>query len=275
MILSRDNLILLTTFGITLLLWILFVFKTGHTATYEGIAYDYILKPFLIGMTVIPFLGGLIGLKRSMEWGFIQSRVGKGLFALSLGLFGWSLGMVVWNYYLFAGIEEVPFPSFGDLFYISIWPLWIYAMVQFSRVTGVNFGMKRAFGRVLLLIIPVVMMLLSYYLLFIVARGGVLEWDNILQLFFNIAYPLGDMLILTSALIIFTLSIGFLGGKYRTAVLVLLLGFVLNYIADFTFVYTTNVGTYFNAHYVDLLYSVMTFIVALGVSMFDTKRIQS
>src|SRR5690349_17534933 len=109
------------TLGITLIylasviLWLVFIQKTGYAATYEGDAYELILKPFLIGMTALPIIGGLVGLYRSSEWGGVKSALGKSIFSISLGLIFWGIGMVIWNYYLFAGIEEVPYPSWADV----------------------------------------------------------------------------------------------------------------------------------------------------------------
>jgi hypothetical protein len=49
----------------------------------------------------------------------------------------------------------------------------------------------------------------------------------------------------------------------------LVFGFVLNYIADIVFVFTTTKGTYFNGNVADFLYVIMLFTVAMGISKLD------
>lgn len=273
--LLRENFILFSVYLVTVVLWIIFIVYTRNSALTEGPYFNYVLVPFLLGETLIPFVGGIIGLQRAKSWGGTQSVMGRGMIALALGLFGWTLGMVVWNYYLFVSAVEVPYPSLGDLFYISIWPLWTYAMIELSRVTGARFGLRKKGGRTLLILISLLVVSISYYLLFVVARGGIFEWNNAIELLLGVAYPLGDVLILLSSISVFIFSFKFLGGRYHKPVLLLIFGFVLNYVADFFFVYSISIGTYFNGHISDFLYVNMLFVVALGVSMLDTHKSSS
>ena len=112
----------------------------------------------------------------------------------------------------------------------------------------------------------------SYYLLIVVGRGGVIEWSTGgLKLFFDLFYPIGDVVILTVALMLFSLSYNFLGGRYKMAVWVLIAAFISNYFADFLFSYTTTKETYFNGHFVDFLFATTMFILSLGLCMLDVK----
>lgn len=270
---SKSLFALSLIYAVVAIFWFVFVIVSGHSGIYDGPVFKYLVKPFLVGMTLLPLIGGFIGLKKAKKWGSIKSAVGRSITALSLGLFGWGFGMIVWNYYLFIGQVEVPYPSLADLFYISIWPLWTYAMFQLSKATGVKFGLKSKKGKIFFFVVPILIVVLSYYLLFTIARGNTLEWNNMVQLILGILYPLGDVAILISAVMVFILSIRFLGGRYRQPVRILLLGFVLNYVTDFIFVYTTTNGTYFNAHVADFLYVNMLFIISLGVVLFDPDRL--
>src|SRR3989344_8846622 len=115
---SKTSLFLLVVYLATIVLWLFFVIYTGYEALYEGNLYTLVLKPFLIGMTILPLAGGFLGVLRAKKWGGLKSAVGRGILALSFGLFAWGLGMIVWNYYLFSGKLEIPYPSLGDFFYI-------------------------------------------------------------------------------------------------------------------------------------------------------------
>jgi hypothetical protein len=254
---------------LTVVFWISFISATGYEAMYEGAIYNFLLKPFLIGMTALPILGGLFGLYRASEWGGLRSAVGKSMTLLSLGSIFWGLGMVLWNYYLFAGIEEIPYPSWADAAFILSWPMWALGVVFLSKATGVKFALRAAKGKVQLVLVPLIAIAASYYLLVVVARGGVWELDasNGFKLFFDLFYPIGTAIILAMALTFFSLSKDFLGGRYKAPITILIVAFIVNYLADFTFSYTTTYETYFNGHFVDFLFTTAMYLLVLSLSL--------
>lgn len=245
----------------TLTLWLLFTYFSG---------FEWVLKPFLIGMTILPLIGGIAGLQKAKKWGGAKSIVGQALSSLSLGLIAWSGGMMIWNYFLFFTEIEVPYPSVADALFILSWPLWAYGIWQLAKATGAKFALRTAAGKVLLLIIPLVTALISYMLLIVVARGGVIDWESGgLKLFFDLFYPLGDVVIITGVVLLYGLSKKFLGGKLKMPIMILLVGFIFNYVTDFIFSYTTTQETYFNGHVVDLLFTITMSILSFAVNSFD------
>jgi|SRR3989344_1100713 len=254
-------------FLITVVLWIVFIYFTNNSALYEGPIFEYVLKPFLVGMTLLPLLGGILGMLMAKSWGGWKSTIGKSLISLSLGMFGWAGGMMFWNYYLFFTNVEVPYPSLGDLFYIMIWPCWTYGMIQLSKATGAKYGFKKVSGKTVALILSLLVIIVSYYLLFKVARQGYIDLSGgLISNILAVLYPLGDLAILLSSLLVFSLSYKFLGGVYRISILILIIGFILNYIADVIFVFGVTSETYFNGNIADFLYVVMLFTVFSGIS---------
>ncbi|MEI7719727.1 MAG: hypothetical protein WCI89_00765 [bacterium] len=246
--------------------------KTGYTATLKGPNFSYLLKPFLVGMTFLPLVGGFIGLRNAFRWGGVKSIVGRSSFALSLGLVAWAGGMFIWNYYLFFTTVSVPYPSLADAIFVLSWPLWTYGIWKLSEAMGVRFALRNMNKN--FFILPVVVILLSAYLLVYVARGGI-TYDNPLKLFFDLFYPLGDIVILTVTASVYFLSRNYLGGVYKTPILMLLFGFVMNYFSDFLFSYTTTNGTYFNGHLVDFLFTTAMFVLSVGLSMLNPMILDS
>ena len=273
--LNKQLLTVTLLYCITLIFWVVFIFYTKHTALYEGQIFEYVLKPFLIGMTILPIVGGYLGIRMANEWGGLKSAVGRGITFLSLGTISWGLGMVVWNYYLFIKNVEVPYPSLADLFFVLIWVLWTYGMFQIGHASGVKFGFKSSKKKMLAIIIPPAVILVSYFLLLVVPKGGIELSGNFVQVLLGFLYPVGDMAILTTAIVVFILSYKILGGKYKNQILLLLTCFVLNYIADFIFVLTTSgeSPSYFNGHFVDLMYTTIMFLVSFSVLRMDPKRL--
>lgn len=224
----------------------------------------------------IPVVGGIYGLLIAQRWGSFKSAVGRAIVFLSLGLISWGLGTYVFSgVYNFLLQVEVPYPSLADVGYIVSIPLWAYGMVQLSKAMGTTYGLRSSKGKIFLLIIPLIIIGLSYYLLVSIARDGVLSssFTEAQKLFFDLAYPIGDVIILTLVTLVYGLSYNFFGGAYKKAIYGILLGFVLMYLADFSFSYTTTTETFFTGNWVDLLFTTAMLALSIGVSLLDPVKL--
>ena len=260
---------ILTFFYVGLLVWWLAIFARGISETTENYLYS-----FAYGL--MPLACGLIGLRNSFLWGGLKSLTGKSITFLSLGLLAWAVGNLVWAYYNLVLKIPVPYPSLADIIFIQSFPLWAIGIFFLSKVTGMVFSLRRVKGKVVLFAIPVIAIVVSYYLLFTVARGGAVDTESgALKLFLDIAFPVWDVIILTLALLVFGLSLNFLGGRFRWPITILLMGFGVNYIADFSFSYTTTLDTFFVGSWVDLIFATAMFLISLGVVLLDPRSIAS
>ena len=264
--LNRESKILLIYFAVIVIWWLVLYLQNIR---YETVNYLY---QFAFGL--IPLLGGISGIIKSKKWGGLKSKVGSALFYISLGLVTWGIGQMFWSvlYNIILKVE-VPYPSLADIGYVLSWPLWAVGIIKLSHATGARFSLIRFKGKVFLFVIPIILVLFSYYFLVVVARGGLLTdiSGGYLKVFFDLAYPTGDVVILTLAVLIYGLSFNYLGGKFKLPIIILLLGFVVNYFVDFSFSYVTTAETYYNGHWVDLLFPTAMMLIAFGVNSFDTK----
>lgn len=263
--LTKESKILVAVYGVASLFWLAFSFLTNPKDGDLGLY-------FQIPLAIIPLVGGLFGIYKSLAWGGMASVMGRAMTALSVGLVTWGLGMVVWNYYIFFAKIEVPYPSLADAFFILSWPLWSYGVFELAKAAGAKFGLQSQHGKMTLLFVPIIIAALSYYLLVLVARGGSIDLSTGgLKLFFDLFYPIGDLVILTVTVVAYGLFRKYLGGKYKLPIIILMLGFLLNYFTDFMFSYTTTVESYYNGHFVDLMFLTTMFVLSLGVSQLDSK----
>jgi len=264
--LTKGSIAILAYYVIVVIFWL---YLQLNNITSGEIGYYY---QFTYGL--LPLLGGTLGLIRAKQWGLFSSKVGKSLTYLSIGLISWGIGQMFWSifYNIILNIE-VPYPSIADYFYILSWPLWFLGMIHLSKATGARFSIKKLEGQFLLLLIPLVLIALSYYLLIIIARDGTLFTSNedLQKIFFDLAYPIGDVIILTTSTLIFGLSFKYLGGKYKIPILCLLAAFVLNYITDFSFAYTTTKELYYNGHWVDILYPTVLALLSISINQFSVE----
>ncbi len=225
--------------------------------------YNY-LYSFLFGL--IPLIGGFISMINSRYWGGLKSAVGKAIFFIGLGLFFWGFGETIWSYYNFFLNIAAPYPSIADIGFAPSIFFYGLGAVFLSKATGAKFGLRNKYAKIFITIAPFVLLAVSYYLFIVVARGGTLVPPNEtpLKTILDIAYPLGDFLGLTLAIIISGLSFKFLGGKYIFDIISILLGLAVMTFADAIFSYSTTVGTYYNGNFGDLMLTLGLFLLTFG-----------
>lgn len=258
---------IIISFFLIFFIWWIMIFLRNLIDTKENFIFGFFLSLF-------SFTGGIIGIIQSKKWGLLSSVVGKAIFFFALGLITWGLGTLIFVYYNLILQISVPYPSIADVAYIISWPLWAIGIINLSKATGMKFQLKKLGGKLMLLIIPLVIILLSYYLLFIIARGGNIDFSGgLVKMFFDLAYPIGDVIILSLGLLVYGLSFNYLGGRFKIPVILIILSFVFNYISDFSFSYTTTMETFFVASWVDMLFTTTIFLLGLGLSLFDPKLI--
>lgn len=263
---SKVSMYILIILYVVMLLWWIILYITGARDTTSNYLYGLMLG-------LLPLVGGILGIKESLGWGFFSSALGKGIFFLSLGLVTWGIGTLIFAYYNLVLRVEVPYPSLADVAYIVSWPLWGWGMINISKATGAKYGLRNLSGKLMLFIVPILAIIASYYLLVVVARGGGFDFSDssLVKIFLDLAYPLGDVVIMTLAAVIYGLSRNFLGGRYKIGIYLILSGFVLNYLADFSFSYTTTLETFYVGSWVDLLFTTTMFVLALGISNLGAK----
>jgi hypothetical protein len=257
----------LTAYLLLLVVYWVVLYSSGETSGIYNFLYSFLFS-------LIPLIGGLIGMFGSKTWGGLSSYIGKAVFFISIGLFVWGSGSMVWSYYnLVAGIAA-PYPSLADLGFAPSIFLYGLGTYYLSKATGAKFGLRSNFAKIFITIAPLLILLVSYYSLIVVARGGVLipEGDGFLKVILDIAYPLGDYIALTIAIVISGLSFRYLGGKYLIDIVAILLGLAVMFVGDFVFSYTTTVGTFYNGNFGDMILTMGLFLLTFGVLGFYKLR---
>jgi len=242
------------------LIYVIVLYFTGWRTT----DWNYMCNIF-VGLP--PFIGGFIGIIGSKHWGLFNTNIGKAIFFFSIGLFSWGSGNMIWAYYNFFQNVGVPYPSLADLGYFPAYFFWITGIIFLSRATGARIKLLNNNKKLLFLIIPISILVFSdYYLLFIVKR--IFDSDTPIQAFLDFYYPSMDIVILTFAIIIFGLSVNFFRGKYKLSLFAILTGFVVLFIADFTFSYTTTFNIYYNGSIPDVLFTFGQALLTWGTLSF-------
>jgi len=231
---------------------------------------------FAFAYAFIPLFGSIVGFTLTQKWGFSKSSVGKSVFFLSMSLLSWTTGEFIWSYYNFFLNANVPYPSWADAGFVLNYPFLGIGMIYLGIASGAKLGLEKTGRKLLLFLIPLLVSLLSWYVMVVIARGGSLtSGGGMLKVFFDIAYPAGDVILLTIGFLIFGLSFRYWGAQIKLPVIVILIGILLEYVADFGFSYTTTVNTFYNGSWVDLTYATSLAILSFGVILLDVNKAPS
>lgn len=227
------------------------------------------LPNYIFGGTygIIALLGGIWGIKIAYKWGGFKSVFGRAILFFSFGLLSQEFGQLVFSYYnLFAKIP-VPYPSLADVGFFGVIPLYSIGMLYLAQAAGVKFSLKSISNKLQVILIPLIMLSISYY---IFLATYTVDTSDILRTFLDFAYPLGDALYISLAILTFSLSRGLLGGIMRSRILFLIIAFCAQYVADFNFLFQSSQGTWSNAGYGDYLYLISYFMMTLGILQLNT-----
>ena len=216
---------------------------------------------------LIALLGGLWGLTISEKWGGLKSTMGRGILALSLGLLFQEYGQLVFSYYNIFLHVEVPYPSLADIGFFGTIPMYIIGIFYLGRASGIKFSMKNFSSKLQMFIVPLVMLVLSYFLFL---REYEFDWTNPLRVFLDFGYPMGQAVYVSIALLVYSLSQKILGGTMRHRIFFIIIAFIVQYLADYNFLYQSSRGTWLNAGYGDYIYLIAYFALALGLLHLET-----
>ncbi len=263
MILNTYQKVCLGFFAFLIAFWIgLFVTKT------EGGFWGY-LYVFLYGL--IPLIGGALAVRGYRTWGGLSTILGKAIFFIGLGLFFWGVGETIWAYYNFFLDVEIPYPSLADVFFAPSVFFYALGTVFLSMTTGIRFGLRNMGGKIFSIIAPLTVFVITYYVLIVIGQQGELFSDkaSFIKSVLDIAYPFGDAVALSVAVVVAGLSFRYLGGVYKYDVISILLGLAAMFVADSFLSYTSTIGTAYSGDFGDLLFTVAVFLLTFGLMGFN------
>jgi hypothetical protein len=221
-------------------------------------------------MILTPLVGYFLGIDTARNWSGMKSKMGQAITFISYGLLAWALGQVVFTYYEIILKVDAPYPALSDIGYLLAVPLWMIGVVKLSSAMGAKFGLRDLKGKIILVLIPTLSIIASYFVLIKVGRHGQFS-DVPLKHFFDLAYTSGDIIIISIVLTIIFLSRNYFGGKFKWPILLTLFGFIVEYIADFSFSLTTTEGTFYGGDWVEILFPAAMLIIALGIVTIDPQ----
>lgn len=217
---------------------------------------------------LIALSGAIYGISIAYgKWGGWNSVIGKGLIFLPLGLISQWFGLQVWTYYNILGKVEVPYPSLADFGYFGLIPSYTLGALMFAQASGAKVSLKTSKGKIQAIIIPLAALIVSYGLFL---KNVGFDLEDPIRVFFDLAYPLGEILPVSIALFTLTLSVKLLGGKMKTRILYLVGAFFFQFLTEYIFLYRAGAELYVNGGLTDLMYATSYAIMTLGLISFKS-----
>lgn len=242
---------------VLLFLWWIYLHITGLIFTDQAYWFN-------ITYGIIALIGGINGILTSKKWGGLGSLVGKAIVFLSFGLIMECIAVTIWSIYNIWFKIEVPYPSFADVFYFMIIPLYSIAMFYLAKASGATISLKELKNKLNALLVPCIMLIFAYFLFL---RQGIDTADPI-KLIFDLGYPLGYALTLSIGIITYFATKNYIGGQMKRLVLFLLVAYLMQFIADYWFLYRTLQGTYYNGGIVDMAYTIAIVSMSIAILQF-------
>lgn len=212
---------------------------------------------------VVTLLGAYYGITNAKKWGGLKSALGRTLIFLSIGLLFSEFGQLVFSYYNIVKDVEIPYPSIADIGFFGMTTFSVLATLSLAKTVGVKFStFKKHLFSAWVLVIPVIVLSISYK---VFLQGYSTQDTSTLQIFLDFAYPLGQAIAVSVVISSYVFASTKLGGIMKKRILLLLLAFVLQYSADFNFLYQNTHGTWVNGGYGDYLYFLAYCIQALSL----------
>ncbi|MFA6305076.1 MAG: hypothetical protein WCV73_00655 [Patescibacteria group bacterium] len=217
---------------------------------------------FDIVFQLVSLFGGIFGLIASKRWGGTKSFIGRSIIAFSIGLLLQCFGNSVYSYNIRFLNIQIPYPSIGDLGYVTASLFYIYGALMLAKVSKTTLSLKLIGNKIWTLFVPLIMLIASYA---IFLQGYIFDWSNPVKIFLDFIIPFIDAIPIMFVLLAFLLSKEKLGGAIKKPLIFFILALVFQYLSDFIFLYQANNGIYFTDGFSDLMYAISYILMTLSL----------
>ena len=216
---------------------------------------------------LMALFGGLVGLKVSRKWGGFKSLIGRSVIFISLGLLAQEVGQITYSMYTYLLNQEIPYPSLGDIGYFASVIFYILAAFSLIKALSAKATRKTKRNRTLVVFVPVVLLTVSYV---VFLRGHSYDFSNPVAAILDFGYPMGQAFYISLALSAYLVSKKYLGGMMKPVISFLIFALVLQYAADFTFLYQVSRDTWQTAGINELMYLTAYYVMTLALLSFGS-----
>jgi len=186
----------------------------------------------------------------------LDSKLRRAWFILGLAVAAQTIGDTLW-FYLEVILQQQPFPSVADIFFISFYPLALLGLLSLPSAPLRSTDRWRV-----LLDLAVIMITAWMAIWYFVISPTAAQYENgQLDQILAAAYPVGDLVILGG---VFSLLFRSTEGAVRSMLIIYLTGLILNVAGDLAYAYTSLQGTYVSGGWMDISWILAYWFFALA-----------
>jgi hypothetical protein len=253
-------------YGVSIFVFLIFSIWFFILHAFPNYATDRSLEILAAVYGIMALFGGIIGMYVSSRWGGFSSLLGKALGFFSLGLLAQEFGQLSYSYYSIALGIDVPYPSIGDLGFFGSIPLYALGAYYLIKIclawVGNNDGKERKRVNGLAFVVPVAMLAVTYLFLL---RGYEPDMDNNAGTFLDFAYPLFQAGYVSLALVCFYYTKSLFNSVMHKNIVFLLIALIVQYFADFLFLFKVHRDLYVTGGVTDFTYLVAYFLMTIAI----------
>ena len=207
-----------------------------------------------IGVTLMAAVSLIITIRTTKKT--YSSPIWRVFIALTLAISLYFIGEVTWDAYSWLISVDMPYPSIADISWLAGYFLQAYALFTLLKLSSINLSFRTKL--IWFVASGLIFLALTYTLI-----TPLLSLEEGLPiLFFNLAYPIGDIFLFLLAL---TLII-FIRKVWLSLIwLPLAASSLIEFFADLSFSFIEARGAYFEGHPVDMLFTFSYALFAYGV----------
>lgn len=219
----------------------------------------------------VALFGGLWGVRIANRWGGLKSYMGRSILMFSLGLLAQEFGQIAYFFYIYVLKVDVPYPSIGDIGYVSTIVFYILGIYYLARVAGTPLSLKNFRRKIELVVVPLFILGFAYMLFL---KGYQFDFTKPLTIVLDFGYPLGDAVYVSLTIMTFFLCKSVLGGIMRNKILFILFALVLQFLSDYTFLYQAHRDIWYPGGINDYLYLLSYAAMAFGILQLNTVLVK-
>ncbi len=216
--------------------------------------------------------GSICGITIAHKWGGFKTVIGRAIFMFSFGLLAQEFGQLAYGYYNFFLEIPVPYPSIGDIGFFGSILFYIYGVLLLAKAAGVKVKTKSFLTKIQSILIPTVILILGYLFLL---QDYQFDWLNPIIIFLDFGVPLGQAIYISIAILTYFLSKGVLGGLMKNKILFVLLALLIQFTADYTFIYQASRDLWVVGGLNDYMYLTSYFLMTLAILELNRDKIIS
>lgn len=216
--------------------------------------------------SVMALYGSIVGFIAAKKWGGFKTVLGRALTFFSIGLLLQEIGQLTGDYLFYVQhISVTPYPGIGDIAFFGSVIMYIIGVVYLSKAAGVHRALKNTNAKIIAVVVPLVLLTVSGFLL---VFNQHYDFSQPLTVFLDVGYPVGQAAYISLAIVAYLVSRKAFGGLLRKCIIWVIVALIVQYAADFTFIYQSHKNIYVTGSYDDYFYLLSQFLMTTALIQF-------